>query len=122
MFDTFRKVDSVVCSDKKDGRGKGFIAKTLLDKGGRKYKSAVEKAFKRDVKFGDVVSVNGEGTGFRKVLLAVMWDKDPADSEKQREDKFRKMFMSVFRRVVKEKHRTIVMPLLFTGRYLTIDV
>ena len=115
VFDKARKVDAIVCSDNRDGRGKGFIAKTLLEKGGHKYKSAAERAFKQNVHFGDVVMVNGDGTGFRKVFLAIMWQKESTDTKSQRESKFRSMFKAVFRKVVTENCKTIMMPLMFTG-------
>ena len=115
VFEKAKKVDGIVCSDRKDGQGKGFIAKTLLETGGQKYKMAVERAFKQKVQYGDVVVVKEGAAGFRRVFLAVPWQKDPTVTESQRENKFRSIFKAVFTKVVAENCKTIVMPLMFTG-------
>ena len=116
VFERSGNVDAVICSDTKAGSCKGYLAKTLLAKGSKSYKAAKEKAFKR-VNFGDVIVLNGEGTGFGKVLIAVMWNKDPNDDETKRQAKFRQMFNSVFTKAVAQRCESVVMPLLFTGMY-----
>lgn len=117
VFEKAGKVDAVVCSDNKAGSNRGYLVKALSDKGSKTYKTAKEKAFK-GVNFGDVIALNGEGTGFGKVFIAVMWNKDPNDDESQRQAKFRRMFNSIFKKAVSQKCKSVVMPLLFTGECL----
>ena len=116
MFDRhYASVDGAVCSEDKDGLGTGYTTKTLLSKGGPKYKAAKEAAFKRHPNFGEVVCCKGEATGFKKVLHTVMWKRNEKDTHEQRCEKFKKMFKAVLTTAVKEGCKSIVMPLLFTG-------
>ena len=116
MFDAhYASVDAAVCSEDKNGHGSGYTSKTLLSRGGNKYRTAKEAAFRVQPKFGDVVCCKGDMTGFKKVLHTVMWLKNDKDTHDQRCEKFRKMFKTVLHTAVKEGCKAIVMPLLFTG-------
>lgn len=115
-----QKVDCVVCSENKDGRGPGYISNKLSEKGKIKYKSAKDAAFRKNLKYGDVAVCRGEETGFKKVLHTVMWPKDPKDGDTDREDKFRKMFQNVLITAVTERCQSVVMPLLFTGKFVKV--
>ena len=112
-------IDAVVCSEDKDGHGKGYIARKLVEKGKVRYSSAKATAFRtaKSVQYGNVIVCKGEDTGFKKVLHTIMWNKNPKDSENERQDKFRKMFKAVFRKAVSEKCQSVVIPLLFTGKF-----
>ena len=116
MFDRhYASVDGAVCSEDINGHGTGYTTKSLLSKGGAKYKAAKEAAFSRQPSFGDVVCCKGEATGFKRVLHTVMWKRNDRDKPEQRCEKFRKMFKAVLHTAVKEGCKSIVMPVLFTG-------
>ena len=120
IFDK-HNIDAVVCSEDKSGQGKGFIATELTKRGPMRYKSAKTAAFSaKSIQFGDVVVCNGGETGFKRVFHTIMWFKDPNDTEFERQKKFTKMFKAVLNKVTSEKCQTVVMPLLFTGKTITL--
>lgn len=106
---TLSGVDAIVCGENKAGEGKGIIAKLLLQKGGKKYKSAKASQFTSWRNRGDVITTPGGGNSYRWIMHAVLSLKD----QRSIASAYRNIFIEASTREL----TSVALSLLGTGNY-----
>lgn len=101
-------IEAVVCSDNKNGEGKGMIAKRLHELGGKRFSEAKAEEFKIPRRVSDVVTTCSGANIKYKFVLTVVISRN-----------FSGRLDSAYRNVLEDARRqniqSIVLPLLGTG-------
>ena len=115
-----KHAEAIVCSDDAMGRGKGGLARALIDKA-RNFdygKTEKRRAFRERKKTGQIAISSGQGTGFQHVLHAILWGSGESEGhlEEQKEIVF-KAYTNIFFEACRQHLRSVALPILGTGKY-----